>query len=175
MSIFLCMSDNENNHSLQPYLYDRITCRQDRIHAECWTIMKSLTGGIQTLLVDPLNLESSTFLPDSLSCQPAVCMLGSHSELNQHFLPNRSQSEDQMKGLSSKNGNRRPSEITTHVQIRLRITAGGFHHAYHMGRGVCVNECASMCVPGGEGLLAKAGKKTLRDLFLDRLNEQLCC
>lgn len=130
-------------------MYDRITGRRDQIHAECLTVMKSLTGGLQTLLVDPLNLESSTFLPDSLSCRPAVCMLGSHSELNQHFLPNRSQSEDQMKGLSSKNGNRWPSEITTHVQIRLHITAGGFFHAYHMGRG-CVSMSVRPCVCQGE-------------------------
>lgn len=63
---------------------------------QCWSLWKAVNV---LYFPDPLNLESSTFLHnDSLLCGPAVYMLGSHSELNHHFLPNRSQSKQPVWG-----------------------------------------------------------------------------
>lgn len=123
-------------------------------------------------LTSLLIWKAALSLHDSLLCKPAVYMLGSHSELNHHFLPNRSQSKQPVGG---------PDEgiilekwqPLCHLRLshmfkldsisqQVGLSLEGYRillHASHMGRGVCM--CVSMCVPRVEGLLAEAGKKNL--------------
>lgn len=126
------------------------------------------------------NFGRSTSPPNSSLCWPDVNVLSSHSELNHHFLPNRSQWKQPVgrpdEGISLEK--QQPSHMfkwnSTSEQVVL-FTLEGCCIELHKK----VRQSVCPCVCWGNKWLAKAGRraqkqKTFGDLFHDRLGKQPC-
>lgn len=130
----------------------------------CWMLDSPSVIDMQDrFFPDPLYLESSTFLHDSLVCLPAVYMLGSHSELNHHFLPNRSQSKQPVWGpdegiILAKMATLSYPRLPHMFKLDSILQQVGFFSGRILHFAPCLPHgkvCVCMCVPRGEVPLAK--------------------